>query len=84
MTSMMIYYRYHDEYHSIFPASDITALIPDEESDVCIMEEPEHLNWYRAPFTSKSWKEKFKHVIGIVHTNYLSYMSTFPGKSRHF
>lgn len=44
---------YHDEYHSIFPMGDITALIPDEQADVCLLEEPEHLNWYRAPFTAK-------------------------------
>ena len=37
--------RYHDEYHSIFPMGDITALIPDDEADVCVLEEPEHLNW---------------------------------------
>ena len=42
---------YHDEYQSIFPMGDITALIPDEQADVCLLEEPEHLNWYRAPFT---------------------------------
>jgi len=38
--------RYHDEYHSIFPMGDITALVPDDEADVCILEEPEHLNWF--------------------------------------
>ena len=32
--------RYHDEYHSIFPMGDISALIPDSEADVCILEEP--------------------------------------------
>lgn len=70
---------YHDEYHSIFPLGDITALIPDEEADVCVMEEPEHLNWYRAPFSEKMWMEKFKHVVGIIHTNYLVYTRAHPG-----
>ena len=37
--------RFHDEFHSIFPMGDITALIPDDEADVCVLEEPEHLNW---------------------------------------
>lgn len=70
---------YHDEYHSIFPMGDITALIPDEEADVCVMEEPEHLNWYRAPFSEKTWMDKFKHVVGIIHTNYLVYTRGYKG-----
>lgn len=65
--------RYHDEYHSIFPMGDVSALIPDDLADVCVLEEPEHLNWYRAPFTAKTWTEKFNHVVGIIHTNYLIY-----------
>jgi len=69
--------RYHDEYHSIFPMGDVTALIPDEEADVCVLEEPEHLNWYKAPFTAKTWMDKFRHVVGIIHTNYLSYTRAY-------
>jgi len=34
---------YHDEFHSIFPMGDILSLIPDDEADVCVLEEPEHL-----------------------------------------
>jgi hypothetical protein len=41
--------RYHKYYNSIFALGDICDLIPDESTDVCILEEPEHLNWYRAP-----------------------------------
>jgi digalactosyldiacylglycerol synthase len=57
---------------------DITQLIPDEDADVCVLEEPEHLNWYKAPFTAKAWMDKFKHVVGIIHTNYLSYTRSYP------
>lgn len=37
--------RYHDEFHSIFAMGDITDLIPDDQADFCVLEEPEHLNW---------------------------------------
>lgn len=67
--------RYHKDYGSIFPMGDLTLRIPSEEADVCILEEPEHLNWYRAP--GRSWRRAFKHVVGIVHTNYLAYASTY-------
>lgn len=42
---LFLFLRFHDEFHSIFPMGDISALIPDEEADVCVLEEPEHLNW---------------------------------------
>lgn len=48
-------------------------MIPDEEADICILEEPEHLNWYRAP--GDSWTNKFNYVVGIAHTNYKEYAS---------
>jgi hypothetical protein len=41
--------RFHKFYNSIFALGDICDLITDESADVCILEEPEHLNWYRAP-----------------------------------
>jgi len=41
-----------------------------------ILEEPEHLNWYRAP--GDDWTEKFKHVVGVVHTNYFVYAQEQP------
>jgi hypothetical protein len=31
--------------NSIYSMGDITALIPEEDVDICILEEPEHLNW---------------------------------------
>eukprot|EP00816_Leptocylindrus_hargravesii_P003400 CAMPEP_0196806770 /NCGR_PEP_ID=MMETSP1362-20130617/6685_1 /TAXON_ID=163516 /ORGANISM="Leptocylindrus danicus, Strain CCMP1856" /LENGTH=816 /DNA_ID=CAMNT_0042180399 /DNA_START=235 /DNA_END=2685 /DNA_ORIENTATION=+ len=62
--------------NSVYSMGDITALIPDNEADICVLEEPEHLNWYRAP--GDSWTKKFKHVVGIVHTNYFVYAQEQP------
>jgi len=64
--------RYHKSYVSIFASGDIIDLIPDASADVCILEEPEHLNWYRAPGSS-SWSSKFSHCVGVIHTNYKAY-----------
>ena len=101
--------NYNESMGSIFPSVDICALIPDNEADVAILEEPEHLNWLRVPTpylysddeekekkedeevqqqkTSKKgsltkrrhatakekqelgWRFKFRHVVGIIHTN---------------
>ena len=102
---------YRKEFGSIFPSVDISSLIPDEKADVAILEEPEHLNWFRAPppetgdekaVTEKAnaesnerkdngmegniaetmkrekveicWR-KFRHVVGIIHTNYSAYIT---------
>mmetsp|Transcript_23441 Transcript_23441/g.34770 ORF Transcript_23441/g.34770 Transcript_23441/m.34770 type:complete len:658 (+) Transcript_23441:1-1974(+) len=40
---------YWPAFGSIFPTVDICSLIPNEEADVAILEEPEHLNWFRMP-----------------------------------
>jgi len=61
---------------SLYPMGDLTGLIPEEECDICVLEEPEHLNWYRAP--GENWTSKFKHVVGIVHTNYFVYATEQP------
>lgn len=62
--------------NSLYSMGDIIGLIPEEECDICVLEEPEHLNWYRAP--GENWTSKFKHVVGIVHTNYFVYAMEQP------
>lgn len=41
--------EYWVSFGSIFPTVDICSLIPNNETDIAILEEPEHLNWFRAP-----------------------------------
>ena len=38
---------YNPSFASIFATEDICALVPKEQAHVCILEEPEHLNWMR-------------------------------------
>ena len=65
--------RYHAALSSIFAMGDLCELVPPSSQNmICILEEPEHVNFYRAP-GRKSWRDKFPHVIGILHTNYKAY-----------
>jgi len=58
---------------SIFPTGDCSdELGTDDPRDVLILEEPEHLCWYHH---GQRWPLLFRHVIGVVHTNYQDYMS---------
>ncbi|CAM9638588.1 unnamed protein product, partial [Choristocarpus tenellus] len=50
--------RYNIGLGSVFPTNDLTALVPQEDADVCVLEEPEHLNWYKAD--GPAWTDKFK------------------------
>jgi digalactosyldiacylglycerol synthase len=62
--------RYHTDKYSILPVGDVSEYITDKSHDVAVLEEPEHLNWYNS---GERWSDKFQHVVGIVHTNYLEY-----------
>jgi hypothetical protein len=77
---------YNDSFGSIFPTVDICSLIPKAEADVAILEEPEHLNWFRNPASNSDtdedvdvlgWAHKFNHVVGILHTNYGAYIRQY-------
>lgn len=70
--------RYHSGLRSIFAMGDIMDVIPTANRDVCILEEPEHCNWFRAP--GQGWTKQFNFVVGIVHTNYKEYaLSHYSG-----
>mmetsp|Transcript_9629 Transcript_9629/g.26989 ORF Transcript_9629/g.26989 Transcript_9629/m.26989 type:complete len:690 (-) Transcript_9629:614-2683(-) len=69
--------RYHPTFMSIFSVEDICERISDEDADVCVLEEPEHLNWFRAQ--GDPWTKKFNFTVGIVHTNYKQYAKAEVG-----
>lgn len=71
LTNYVILFQFATDKRSILPVGDISDAIPDEEADIAVLEEPEHLTWFHH---GKKWKTKFNYVIGIVHTNYLEYV----------
>ncbi|KAJ4971949.1 hypothetical protein NE237_005048 [Protea cynaroides] len=63
--------KFSKERRSIIPTGDTSQFVSSKEADIAILEEPEHLNWYHH---GRRWTDKFNHVVGIVHTNYLEYI----------
>ncbi|XP_057826396.2 digalactosyldiacylglycerol synthase 1, chloroplastic [Cryptomeria japonica] len=63
--------KFSRQRRSIIAVGDTSQFIPDKEADIAVLEEPEHLNWY---YHGKRWTDKFSHVVGVVHTNYLEYI----------
>ena len=59
---------------SILPIGDPTKFCGDGKRDLCVLEEPEHLNWYHS---GRNWRRQFKLVIGIAHTNYIKYATMY-------
>ncbi|XVF73253.1 hypothetical protein PTKIN_Ptkin12aG0186700 [Pterospermum kingtungense] len=68
---MLLMTQYAVDARSILPVGDISEIIPDEEADIAVLEEPEHLTWFHH---GKRWKTKFRLVIGVIHTNYVGYV----------
>ncbi|MGH7974478.1 MAG: hypothetical protein ACREBR_03035 [bacterium] len=69
---------FHDSFHSIFAMGDTCKLIPSTtNADVCVLEGPEHLNWFRA--SGDPWTTKFNFLFGIIHTNYKANASSQYG-----
>jgi digalactosyldiacylglycerol synthase len=72
--------RYDDAFKSIIPAGtgDVASLIPHSDADVAVLEEPEHLNWFNS---GHRWIDSFCHVVGVCHTNYISYARHESGEA---
>jgi len=68
---------YVKSVRSIFPDGDLTNSLGSMPRDVLILEEPEHLCWYHE---GQRWPELFRHVIGVVHTNYQVYIQNMGYK----
>lgn len=67
--------RYFSALGSILPIDDVTEAVPEEDArDGCavVLEEPEHLTWFAH---RTRWTSRFHHVVGVMHTNYLSYVA---------
>jgi len=75
---LLSFYRavFFPERYSIFPIEkDMPSLVP-RDTDLVILEEPEHLHWCYAPKTC--WTTRFRWVVGVIHTHYAMYTEDEP------
>ena len=78
---VLFYDAWHDPRKgSILPLdrSDVTEHILASESDVAVLEEPEHLTWYH--MVGPKWRTKFALSVGVAHTNYTEYIRRDRGE----
>jgi digalactosyldiacylglycerol synthase len=69
--------EYNKRMLGVFPIGDPILYVPEEERDVAVLEEPEHLTWFHH---GVRWTDHFPHVVGIMHTNYAELSRrTLPG-----
>ncbi|KAH8058001.1 digalactosyldiacylglycerol synthase [Aureococcus anophagefferens] len=84
--------HYHTPQGSIYPMGRTVEALPRADfrrydggggaeagawaPDVVVLEEPEHLNWYSfVDGDASAWRSQ-GHVVGVVHTHYVSYAAT--------
>mmetsp|Transcript_13537 Transcript_13537/g.29396 ORF Transcript_13537/g.29396 Transcript_13537/m.29396 type:complete len:679 (+) Transcript_13537:220-2256(+) len=62
----ILFYRaaYLQSFGSIFATEDICGLVPREDADVAILEEPEHLNWFRLPASAVNLRSEAARETG--------------------
>jgi len=65
--------RWSPRWRTIFPTDAVARHIP--ETDLLILEEPEHLAWLQ-PWTQIKRRVQARTVLGIIHTHYADYLRT--------
>ena len=58
----MVYFaaRYDDYILGILPVGDVTEVIPPGDTELVVLEEPEHLTWHHH---GNQWREQFQRVV---------------------
>ena len=52
--------RYDQRMLGIFPVGNPMLAIPENQADVAVLEEPEHLTWFQH---GPRWTTRFNHVV---------------------